>query len=191
MGRKPRLSGGQTHCQNCRSSPPCSMLGIGLHGCRDDSRFAPSQWETALLCNDVSHWLGASLESSLWVQWEGFGTVYSIDYAHDSVWLPGGGGGVTPYMMGDTYVPRFWPRFLTLWVPNSIFLGCFVSSTNTKTIFWVQILTKFDLFGPKIPFSPWSFWVQFSVAHGTHPAIFGPSTPPPPWVRLCFVWAIL
>ena len=32
---------------------------------RADSRFAPSQWETALLCNDVSHWLGASLESAL------------------------------------------------------------------------------------------------------------------------------
>ena len=29
------------------------------------SRFAPSQWETALLCNDVSHWLGANLESAL------------------------------------------------------------------------------------------------------------------------------
>ena len=29
------------------------------------SRFVPSQWETALLCNDVSHWLGASLESVL------------------------------------------------------------------------------------------------------------------------------
>ena len=92
-------------------------------------------------------------------------------------YTPGGG---TPYMMGDTYVPRFWPPFLTLWVPNSIFLGCFFSSTNTKTIFWVQILTKLDLFGPKIPFSPRSFWVQFSVAHGTPPAIFGPSTPPPP-----------
>ena len=26
--------------------------------------FASSQWETALLCNDVSHWLGASLESA-------------------------------------------------------------------------------------------------------------------------------
>ena len=25
-------------------------------------RFAPSQWEVALLCNNVSHWLGASLE---------------------------------------------------------------------------------------------------------------------------------
>ena len=32
---------------------------------RADSRFAPSQWETALHCKDVSHWLGASLESTL------------------------------------------------------------------------------------------------------------------------------
>ena len=32
---------------------------------RDDFRFAPSQWETALLCNYVSHWLGASLASAL------------------------------------------------------------------------------------------------------------------------------
>ena len=29
------------------------------------SKFAPSQWETPLLCNDVSHWLGANLESAL------------------------------------------------------------------------------------------------------------------------------
>ena len=35
------------------------------HGYRTDSRLAPSQWETALLCNDVSHWLDASLESAL------------------------------------------------------------------------------------------------------------------------------
>ena len=33
--------------------------------CRADARFAPSQWKTVLLCNDVSHWLGASLESAL------------------------------------------------------------------------------------------------------------------------------
>ena len=32
---------------------------------RADSRFAASQLETALLCNTVSHWLGASLESAL------------------------------------------------------------------------------------------------------------------------------
>ena len=28
--------------------------------------FAPSQWEMALFCNDVSHWLGADLESALY-----------------------------------------------------------------------------------------------------------------------------
>ena len=33
---------------------------------RADSRLALSQWETALLCNDVSHWLGANLESALY-----------------------------------------------------------------------------------------------------------------------------
>ena len=31
-----------------------------------DSRLVPSQWETALLCNDVSHWLGTSLKSALY-----------------------------------------------------------------------------------------------------------------------------
>ena len=36
---------------------------------RADSRFAPSQWETALLCNDVSHWLITSLESALPYLW--------------------------------------------------------------------------------------------------------------------------
>ena len=32
---------------------------------RADSRFAPSQWETPLQSNGVSHWLGANLESAL------------------------------------------------------------------------------------------------------------------------------
>ena len=32
--------------------------------CGAHSMFACSQWETALLYNDVSHWLGASLESA-------------------------------------------------------------------------------------------------------------------------------
>ena len=89
-----------------------------------------------------------------------------------------GGGGVLPIWwvihMCRGFDPLFWPsgyETLSFW-------GVFFSSTNTKTIFWVQILTKFDLFGPKIPFSPRSFGVQFSVAHGTPPAIFGPSTPP-------------
>ena len=44
-------------------------LGLGTGDChasyRADSKFAPSQWETVLLCNDVSHWLGPILESAL------------------------------------------------------------------------------------------------------------------------------
>ena len=32
---------------------------------RADSKFAPSKRETALSCNDVSHWLGANLKSAL------------------------------------------------------------------------------------------------------------------------------
>ena len=33
--------------------------------CRNQSRYVPSQWETSLQCNDVSHWLGAYLNRSL------------------------------------------------------------------------------------------------------------------------------
>ena len=44
----------------------CSMF---LDRFRADFRFAPSQWEMVLLCNDFSHWLGASLESALRLAW--------------------------------------------------------------------------------------------------------------------------
>ena len=47
---------------------------------RVDSRFAPSQWETALLCNDVSHWLGANLESTqlVHVSWHHYVNTYRV-----------------------------------------------------------------------------------------------------------------
>ena len=35
---------------------------------RDQSRYAPSQWEISLHCNDISHWLGTYLDWSL-VKW--------------------------------------------------------------------------------------------------------------------------
>ena len=45
---------------------PLSNVLIAVDACiRADSRFAPSQWESALLCNNVSHWLAINLESSL------------------------------------------------------------------------------------------------------------------------------
>ena len=42
-----------------------SSLSTSWHVYRADSRFTPSQWEMALLCNNVSHWLGTNLESVL------------------------------------------------------------------------------------------------------------------------------
>ena len=52
------------------------------YGFRADSIFAPSQWGTALLCNDVSHWLGASLESDLGFIWR---SCYSL---RPEIWIP-------------------------------------------------------------------------------------------------------
>ena len=40
------------------------VTGKVLHP-RADSRFPSSRWETVLLCNDVSHWLCANLESTV------------------------------------------------------------------------------------------------------------------------------
>ena len=51
---------------------------------RADSRFAPNQWETALRCNAISHWLGASLESALshWLGWGVWGHEVSCGGHH-------------------------------------------------------------------------------------------------------------
>ena len=38
-------------------------------GYRDQSRYVPSQWETSLQCNDISHWLGEHLDWSLRLCW--------------------------------------------------------------------------------------------------------------------------
>ena len=43
-------------------SSPCARR---MYLFRAGHRFVPSQWERALLCNNISHWLGANLESDL------------------------------------------------------------------------------------------------------------------------------
>ena len=54
---------------NCAWKNICRKKGIKLlmyvGDIRTDSKIAPSQWETSLQSNAVSHWLGASLESAL------------------------------------------------------------------------------------------------------------------------------
>ena len=57
---------------------------------RADSRFAPSQWETLLQRNTVSHWQGANLESALQynLKWW-WATVASshAEWAHTEPWM--------------------------------------------------------------------------------------------------------
>ena len=91
--------------------------------------------------------------------------------------LPRGG---TPYVMGDTYVPRFWPPFFTLAGSSTIFLGYFSHPPTAKLSFGVQklpIFTKIDLFGPKFNFFLDLFGSNFQRP-AAHP--HQPSTPPPP-----------
>ena len=49
---------------NCGAARTTVSL-IARHFQRQDSQFAPNQWETSLQSNAVSHWLGIHLESSL------------------------------------------------------------------------------------------------------------------------------
>ena len=42
---------------------------FSVSSCSGDSRLAPSQWETSLQSNAVSHWLGANLDSTLKLSW--------------------------------------------------------------------------------------------------------------------------
>ena len=79
--------------------------------------------------------------------------------------------------------------FLTFWGLNSIFLGYFFSSTNTKTIFWgIKTTNSYRIrsFRPQISSFPRSSWVQVSAASGTPSSVFGPSTPP--GTVICLLW---
>ena len=44
----------------------CSFEQSLWYWCRADCRLAPSQWETSLQSNTISHWLGINLEWVLW-----------------------------------------------------------------------------------------------------------------------------
>ena len=114
---------------------------------------------------------------------------------------PGGGG--TPYVMGDTYVPRFWPPFFTLAGSSTIFLGYFSHPPTAKLSFGVQklpIFTKIDLFGPKFNFFLDLFGSNFQRP-AAHPHQFSGRVPTPgegpshslicQWLKQCFFFFFL
>ena len=102
-------------------------------------------------------------------------------------------------MLGDIYVLPFWPPFLTFWGLNTIFLGYFFLSTNTKklilgtnpsriTSFWPQIPLCLDLLGSNFQ-RPVAHPHQSPdlVPHTPHPHPH-PITHPPHRGQVCHLW---
>ena len=76
-----------------------------------DSSFPPSQWEMALLCNDVPHWLGTSPESAPYVP------------VHFAVF--GSISGLSPVRRQNTtwanaYLSSNWPQNIFQWHSTDI-----------------------------------------------------------------------
>ena len=76
---------GQTDRRSETNIPPTTLLCGGIRTLRTYSKFAPSQWEMALLCNAISHWLGANLESALTLESILPWNIYSVKYSSKTV----------------------------------------------------------------------------------------------------------
>ena len=134
------------------------------------------QWVDLLACLYSVSW-PVSVYSMSWLDSAGMTVIKQADWQ-----ARGGGGGGTPYVMGDTYVPRFWPPFFTLAGSSTIFLGYFSHPPTAKLSFGVQklpIFTKIDLFGPKFNFFLDLFGSNFQRP-AAHPHQFSGRVPPPP-----------
>ena len=107
------------------------------HICRADSRFVPSQWETVLLCNDVSHWLCASLESSLIcmrVMAMKFDILNHISLRHDN----------NKALLFIVFINSLWPSD-AIWRHGSVstlaqvMACCLMAPSHYLNQFWVMI----------------------------------------------------
>ena len=135
--------------------------------------YIPVAWLT-LLCTGM-FWRDIKYLHFVWF----LHTEEAQEFENLPILHPGGG---TPYVMGDTYVPRFWPPFFTLAGSSTIFLGYFSHPTTAKLSFGVQklpIFTKIDLFGPKFNFFLDLFGSNFQRP-AAHPHQFSGRVPPPP-----------
>ena len=94
--------------QLAMDTSPC-MDGILMVGINDraDSRFAPSQWEMALLCNSVSHWLCNSVS-----HWLGASLGSALNGCHQGLCLccPDAKLWVTEYRYKLMFLNPLWPN---------------------------------------------------------------------------------
>ena len=101
-------------------------------------------------------------------------TPISVDIQHHSR------GGVLPIWWVIHMCRGFDPLFWASGYQTRSFWGVFSHPPTQKQYFGYKSSQNSIFLAPKYHFPLDLFWVQFSVAHGTPPAIFGPSTPPPP-----------
>ena len=115
------------------------------------SRVALSQWEMALLCNNVSHWLGASLESALDIQ---CGPLYH--------------GWFSPKMHDNVkklkYFPHYWP-FVSRIHPSHLEIIMFQFSViilAISLVVCVRCQRCWDLFAESLAVIGWCFNINQS-----------------------------
>ena len=72
---------------------------------RADSQLAPSQWETSLQSNAVSHWLCANLESALRILYTFGGVAQTAFTGNISMFVPGHSNGPCPRTIEPLYHP--------------------------------------------------------------------------------------
>ena len=131
-------------------------------------------------------WLSGLLSAEIFISTGEWGVQMPPLTSENSYFLRSGPQGATlvmggtPYVMGDTYVPRFWPPFFNLAGSSTIFLGYFSHPPTAKLSFGVQklpIFTKIDLFGPKFNFFLDLFGSNFQRP-AAHPHQFSGRVPP-------------
>ena len=90
------------------SSRICWFQHQDGYSSRADSRYAPSRWEAALLCSDVSHWLGTSQESALLQYYYKHMLSYQCSNALTIIIITGWGNGLAPPLIGK-YIKSYNP----------------------------------------------------------------------------------
>ena len=136
--------------------------------CMADSRTVPSQWETPLQSNAVSHWLGANLESALkWLSGEYHGTLQMEGNI-------GSGNGLVP--TGIT--PLHEPMLTQIYV-----------AYGTTRPQWVQPVCLISSSFGRCLLQLWCFLVCWSFPSKQHPlkvlgTVISRGTPLFPWKRV-------
>ena len=93
---------------------------------------------------------------------------------------PGGGGGGTPCMMGDTYVLRFWPLFWASGYQTRSFWGVFSHPPTLKRSFGYKSSQNSIFLAPKYHFPLDLFGSNFQWPTA-HPQQFSDRVPPRAW----------